>query len=80
MKRMNFTRLHPTLYAVINNKYIDSFEWHPKRSCYDVKHAKIKLLKSKKPGPIRLVDDYSQALLTMLVGVSRLMINDGYLV
>ena len=50
------------------------------RSCYDVKHAKIKLLKSKKPAPIRLVDDYRQALLTLFVGVSRLMINDGYLV
>ena len=54
-------------YAVINNKYIDSFKiWDLKRSCHDVKHAKIKLLKSKKPGPIRLVDDYSQALLCSL--------------
>ena len=65
---------------MINNKYIDSSKiWDLKMRCHDVKHAKINLLKSKKPGPIRLVDDYSQALLTMLVGVSRLMINDGYL-
>ena len=58
------------------------------RSCYDVKHAKIKLLKSKKPGPIRLVDDYRQTLLTNSLclwvwqcgSVARLMINEGYLV
>ena len=53
-----------------------------KRSRYDVKHAKIKLFKSKKPGPIRLVDDYRQTHLSMFGGcgrVARLMINDGYL-
>ena len=38
------------------------------RSCYDVKHAKIKLLKSKKPAPIRLVDDYRPALLSVFGG------------
>ena len=66
---------------MINNKYIDPSKiWDVKRSCHDVKHAKIKLLKSKKPGPIRLVDDYSLQHSSMFVGVSRLMINDGYLV
>ena len=43
---------------------------------------RLSCLNQNKPGPIRLVDDYRhrQALLTVFVGVSRLMINDGYLV
>ena len=40
---------------------------------------RLSCLNQNKPGPIRLVDDYRQALLTLFVGVSRLMINDGYL-